>query len=333
MEDQELPRWLAVLFVATSVGTFCVGSYLEIFHSALLVDYPYWASLLSMVTGFTTSASLITIFVRRIQLRRARDKRRLALRPVARELAAEAATVLAGVMMCCGDESEALWSMVTAESPTAWEAHQGCIALESTAVVRRYFEPVFDLAEAADRLATPLSELSSLLSVRAEVDADDVWFAAPMALHVQDLVARVNAETAASYAGREVPWSVPQASRAGFNERVEALAARIRELPDEEPQATRLRAAIAACRTYSYLWQAQADFDDLVERMRNLLFVSVRASGVIRDLPSLIDDLDSLRDSCRVPARLAVKLVCLWAALLDAALGSDVAVLVDRSFA
>jgi hypothetical protein len=331
VDDQELPRWLAVLFVATSIGTFCIGSYLEIFHSALLVDYPYWASLLSMVTGFTTSASLITIFVRRIQLRRARDKRRLAMQPAARVLAAEAAKVLAGVMVACGSDSEELWWMAAEESVWAWEAHGACGAQGSAAVVRRFFEPVFLLSEAAERLVAPLEELVALLSAR-RIDADEVWLAVPAALRIQDLVARVNAELAASYGGHASPWTVRHVQRAAVDEQVAGLAERVRELRAEEPQASRLRDAVSACRRFSGEWAAQPEFDEVVKRMRNLLFVSVRASGIIRDLPSLIDDLGDLADSCPVPAALAAELVHLWAALLDTTRGTGVAVLIERSF-
>jgi hypothetical protein len=173
LDEGDLPRWLTVLLVLTAASSFAVGSYLEIFHGYLLLEYPYWASLLSSVTGFTTSASLITIVVRRIQIRRSRATRILRLTPRVRRAAAVVGHVLALVVEYSGVHDGPLAALGAPELVTGPELHARLANERLHQLNRAAFASIVAMREATDRLIAPLREVERLIAGRRARDLQE----------------------------------------------------------------------------------------------------------------------------------------------------------------
>jgi hypothetical protein len=159
MGDGELPRWLIFTLVIGSAVSFALGSYLEIGRPELLFAHPYWSNLLSSVTGFCTSASIVTVVIRRAQIRQHLNRKLAQIRPLAQELAGEVLKTLVDLMRATGVPESALDALPTGPSTRLYQR----LVVRRGRGMRDSFLAVLSVHWVTDYLLEPLHAIRTLL--------------------------------------------------------------------------------------------------------------------------------------------------------------------------
>jgi len=288
MSEDDLPRTIIVLLAVFSLGSFAIGSALEMTRPGLLLRHPYWVNLLSGMTGFTTSGFIISVLFRRIQRRHQRRAFAGRAGPEIDHIAQEA--------------DSCMWAML---SELEENAERGGIA-EASAAVRSVKRRIEGVREVGTIVATFLHGVQG--TGRQPVRRDAILFG--------------RYESTSAKAMATPAWDIPAEIRDEAHERVAALVAvaETSGLTDMTERAD-CRMLLMRLRRETAAWREDPDVHQLMQitlgRLRELMI-----GGAHRDFETEIEvALLAYEDVAMRPVNIVRSLATLSVTALEVASG------------